>query len=223
MKTNTFIPYARTGEGLAVYNNDSRFLDVLYSGSLSEGDLDYDSLSMMYKGMHPEHAEKDLVLVSFGVFDGSIRKEQVLKVISAAVIYQQKFLSTGDCHKCRRMTLGDLEKATDIDISVISRALDGAVAYTSRGMFTLHNSEASLATPSLFDEGARKNGRDISRQEVLFELNKVIEGEDKTAPFTDEKLKEIMVGQGYEVARRTVVKYRGLLDCPNSRERRMAA
>ncbi|MBR6348223.1 MAG: hypothetical protein IKR80_04660, partial [Spirochaetales bacterium] len=119
------------------------------------------------------------------------------------------------------MVLEDIEAFTTIDISVISRSTKNVVILSSAGTFTLKSTDASLERPSLFDEGSKTtDGRDCSRKAVLSVIRTLLEGEDKASPYTDMGLSNALSDMGYDVARRTVTKYRELLGYPKRAERR---
>lgn len=120
------------------------------------------------------------------------------------------------------MVLEDIEAFTTIDSSIISRATQDIVILSPAGVFTLKATDASLDHPSLFDEGSKTtDGRDCSRKSVLSALCKLLDGEDKAIPYTDEDLSDLLAEKGFAVARRTVTKYRELLGIPKRSERRI--
>ena len=119
------------------------------------------------------------------------------------------------------MILDDIEAFTSIDRSVVSRATQNVVILSSKGSFTLNSTDASIERPSLFDEGSRRtDGKDCSRKEVLVNVKDIFGGEDDSSPITDEQASEILAKRGYDVARRTVTKYRMLLGIPSRAARR---
>jgi RNA polymerase sigma-54 factor len=99
-----------------------------------------------------------------------------------------------------------------MDISTVSRVTRGKYVQTPSGIYELKH---------FFTEGlTTSNGEEVSTRIVKEELKKVVEGEDKTQPYSDDKLAEIMAEQGYPIARRTVAKYREQLTIPVARLRR---
>jgi RNA polymerase sigma-54 factor len=110
------------------------------------------------------------------------------------------------------MILKDVAEKIEMDISTVSRVTRGKYVQTPFGTFELKH---------FFTEGmATSNGEEVSTRIIKEELKKVVEGEDKTHPYSDDKLAEIMMNKGYPIARRTVAKYREQLRIPVARLRR---
>jgi RNA polymerase sigma-54 factor len=110
------------------------------------------------------------------------------------------------------MKLQDIADDISMDVSTISRATRGKYVDTPYGVFELK---------SFFSESIElKSGEEISNKIIKFELQQLIESEDKTHPLTDEAIMDYLTEKGFPVARRTVAKYRGQLKIPTARLRR---
>ena len=110
------------------------------------------------------------------------------------------------------MILRDIAEATGLDISTISRVSNSKSVQTDFGVYMLK---------FFFGEGMLNDeGESISTREIKKVLTELIEGEDKRAPYSDERLTELLSERGYPIARRTVAKYREQLHLPVARLRR---
>lgn len=138
------------------------------------------------------------------------RGETLMNVMKAIVSLQPRFFESGNTADIRPMILKDVAALTGYDLSVISRATAGKYVSTPAGNFPLK---------MLFNE-RRKEDSDTSAHEILDVIAKMIEEEDKHRPLTDEAIKDRLNELGYDIARRTVAKYREQLDLPVARLRR---
>ncbi|WP_262712505.1 RNA polymerase factor sigma-54 [Arachidicoccus ginsenosidivorans] len=139
------------------------------------------------------------------------RQHTLLSTMGAIMEYQEEFFMTGDETTLKPMILKDIAEMIDLDISTVSRVANSKFVQTEFGTYRLKFFfSESLSTES---------GEEVSTREVKKILSDVIEGEDKQKPFSDEKLTEILQEKGYNIARRTVAKYREQLNIPVARLR----
>ncbi|PSR13410.1 MAG: RNA polymerase sigma-54 factor [Bacteroidetes bacterium] len=140
------------------------------------------------------------------------RQETMYNTMYTIMQYQYDFFLTGDLKRLRPMILKDIADITGLDISTISRVANSKFVQTEFGTFRLKEffSESMSTT----------DGEDVSTTEVKDVLKDVMEAEDKTKPLSDEKLMEILREKGYDIARRTVAKYREQLGVPVARLRK---
>ena len=140
------------------------------------------------------------------------RQTTLFNTMSAIMEYQKSYFEDGDETKLRPMILKDIADMTGYDISTISRVVNNKFIQTHFGIISLK---------SLFSEGMRtESGEEVSNREIKNILTHCIEQEDKKNPVTDEQLMEILNKKGYQIARRTVAKYRETLGIPIARLRR---
>lgn len=140
-----------------------------------------------------------------------MRQETLFRVMSAIVRLQKDFFRNGDDESLiKPMILKDVSKLTGYDLSVISRAAAGKYVATAHGVYPLK---------FFFNERPKDDG-DASTHELMATLKSVIDGEDKRHPLSDEVITAEMVSRGYDIARRTVAKYREKLGIPVARLRR---
>jgi len=139
-----------------------------------------------------------------------MRGETLMIILRAIVAHQHDFFVSGDSIDIKPMILKDISAATGLDISVISRATAGKYVLTSHGIYPL----------KMFFNERPDNDADISSHEILTVMKDLIDNENKHAPLTDQTLCDLLNARGYDLARRTVSKYRERLGFPVARLRR---
>lgn len=141
------------------------------------------------------------------------RQNTLLNTMEAIMNYQHEFFLTGDDTELRPMILKDIAEKTNLDISTVSRVANSKFVQTEFGTYRLKFFfSESLQTDS---------GEEVSTREVKKILTDIIEGESKKHPYSDEKLTEMLQEKGYNIARRTVAKYREQLNIPVARLRKI--
>jgi RNA polymerase sigma-54 factor len=140
------------------------------------------------------------------------RQETLTLTMQAIIHHQHAFFITGDESSLRPMILKDIAEKTGLDISTISRVANSKFVQTEFGSFRLkHFFSESLSTES---------GEEVSTREVKHILQELIDAEDKRNPLSDDQLTELLQSKGYNIARRTVAKYREMNNIPVARLRR---
>lgn len=140
------------------------------------------------------------------------RNETMLRSIKVLVGLQREFFIHGDSIYLKPLTQKDVADRTGYDISTISRTFSNKYVQTEFGIFPMKY--------FFSDKIANSEGVDISTREIKQKLREVIEQEDKTQPLTDDQLVVIMNDAGYPIKRRTVAKYRELMEIPVARLRK---
>jgi RNA polymerase sigma-54 factor len=140
------------------------------------------------------------------------RQQTLYNTMHTIMDYQHDFFLTGDETTLRPMILKDIAERTGLDISTVSRVANSKFVQTEFGTYRLKFFfSESLSTDS---------GEEVSTREVKKILSDLIEGESKKKPLSDEKLTELLQEKGYNIARRTVAKYREQLNIPVARLRK---
>jgi len=140
------------------------------------------------------------------------RQNTLLLTMNAILEYQKEYFTEGDDTKLRPMILKDVAEMTGLDISTVSRVANSKYIQTHFGIYPLK---------FFFSEGMQTDGGDeVSTREIKRILHECINNEEKRRPLTDEKLTEILQEKGYQIARRTVAKYREQLNIPVARMRK---
>ncbi|MBC8344518.1 MAG: RNA polymerase factor sigma-54 [Bacteroidetes bacterium] len=140
------------------------------------------------------------------------RQQTLLMTMSTIVELQKDFFQNGDFTKLKPMILKDIADRISMDISTVSRVVSSKYTQTDFGIFSLRE---------FFSEGIMKDdGNEVSNREVKRILKDLIEAESKKRPLTDEKLTTLLNNKGYNIARRTVAKYREQMNIPVARLRK---
>jgi RNA polymerase sigma-54 factor len=140
------------------------------------------------------------------------RQNTLLQTMKCIVEFQKDFFLTGDIEKLEPMILKDIADRIGMDISTVSRVANSKYVQTDFGIFSLKE---------FFSEGIQTDsGDEVSNREVKQFLKDKIGKESKKRPLTDEKLTDLLNEKGYNIARRTVAKYREQLNIPVARLRK---
>ena len=140
------------------------------------------------------------------------RQNTLMQTIMAIVKLQKEYFLTGDEKNIKPMILKDVADITGFDISTISRVVKSKYADTPNGIILLKN----LFSDSLTND----DGEEVSTKEIKNHLQEVISQEDKRKPLTDDALVDVLKEKGYNIARRTIAKYREQLNIPVARLRK---
>ncbi len=180
-----------------------------------------DMLKDYDKGNKKDKQQKEAVLFikqkidSAKWFIDAIKQRQntLLNTMEAIMNYQHDFFLTGDETDLKPMILKDIAERTNLDISTVSRVANSKFVQTEFGSYRLKFFfSESLQTDS---------GEEVSTREVKKILTDLIGEESKKHPYSDEKLTEMLQEKGYNIARRTVAKYREQLNIPVARLRKI--
>ena len=142
------------------------------------------------------------------------QREQTMLSTMKAIVKMQKpfFVSGGDEAMLKPMILEDVAKMTGYDVSTISRVGNSKYVQTPWSIYPLKY---------FFSDGVvKEDGTEQSVYELHRVIRELVDAEDKQSPLTDQALQEQLAAHGYNVARRTVAKYREQLDIPVARLRK---
>ena len=206
-----------------VFNNAGKLELTLNSKNapdlrISEGYRDM--LREYDKGSKKDKRQKEAVMfikqkidAAKWFIDAIKQRQHTLYVTMEAILeHQREFFLTGDETTLRPMILKDIAEKTNLDISTVSRVANSKFVQTEFGTYRLKFFfSESLSTES---------GEEVSTREVKKILSDMVEGESKKRPLSDEKLTEMLQQKGYNIARRTVAKYREQLNIPVARLRK---
>ena len=139
------------------------------------------------------------------------RRLTILKVMEAIIDRQHEIFDKGK-EFIKPMILKDIADEIGMDISTVSRVTSGKYVQTDFGVFELKY---------FFSEKIRRdNGEDVSNKKIRNRIKEIIDGEDSQKPLNDQKIADLLKKEGFNVARRTVAKYREQMMIPVSRLRR---
>lgn len=140
------------------------------------------------------------------------RQQTLYSTMYAIMQYQYDYFLSGDEKRLRPMILKDIADITGLDISTVSRVANSKFVQTEFGTQRLKDFfSESLST---------QEGEEVSTIEVKKVLGEIVDAENKRKPLSDEKLKNLLRDRGYDIARRTVAKYREQLNIPVARLRK---
>ncbi len=140
------------------------------------------------------------------------RQHTLLRTMQAIINFQYDYFLEGDETKLKPMILKDIAQIINMDISTVSRVASSKTIQTDFGVLPLKY---------FFSEGiATDSGEEVSSREVKQIIRDLIQSEDKKKPLSDDKLEDLLNEKGYNIARRTVAKYREQLNIPVARLRK---
>ena len=219
-------PESRTSQHIIpdflIANNDGRLDLSLNSRNAPELRInrEYSQMIEAYSKDKKNKSNKDAVVYlkqkidSAKWFIDAILQRQLtlLKCMEAIMNYQYEYFRDGDETKLKPMILKDIAEIVGMDISTVSRVANSKYVQTPFGTFLLKTFfSESLSTDS---------GEEVSSREVKKILSDAIAAEDKRHPLPDDQLTKILQEKGYNIARRTVAKYREQLNLPVARLRK---
>ncbi|HLP72785.1 MAG TPA: RNA polymerase factor sigma-54 [Bacteroidales bacterium] len=203
-----------TEDGFDLHLNSRNLPELRLSSSYSE------MLQSYTKDKSQKKEMKDAVMFVKQKIDAAkwfidaIRQRQntLLLTMNAILEYQKEYFVDGDETRLKPMILKDVAEMTGLDISTVSRVANSKYIQTHFGIFPLKY---------FFSEGLQTDsGEEVSTREIKKILQECIDNETKRRPLTDERLTDILQEKGYQIARRTVAKYREQLNIPVARLRK---
>ena len=182
---------------------NQKYSEIMETGRVSENKADKDAASFV----------KQKIDSAKWFIEALRQRQNTLESTMRAIIeFQHDYFIDGDETSLKPMVLKDIAERTGFDISTISRVVNSKWIQTHFGIFPLKY---------FFSEGLENSeGEEVSTREIKKVLREMVDGEDKHNPLTDDELVDGLAAKGYKVARRTIAKYRALLDIPKARLRR---
>ncbi len=140
------------------------------------------------------------------------RRNTLLRVTQAIVKHQRDFFDKGPLH-LKPLPMSKVADEVGVHLATVSRAVAGKYVQCDRGIFPLRK---------FFSGGTENaNGESHSWEAVRAKLQQIINAEDKTKPLSDDQIRKKLAEQGInDIARRTVAKYRNILNIPSARLRK---
>lgn len=139
------------------------------------------------------------------------RNNTVKKVAQSIVDHQTAFLDKGEEHIVP-LKMQQIAELVGVHVTTVSRAVDDKWIQTPRGLFPLKRFFGGGTTTA--------DGDEVAWDIIRLKLKEIVDSEDKNKPYSDDALVKELSKHGYNLARRTVTKYRKALDIPSSRQRR---
>ena len=139
------------------------------------------------------------------------RRNTLIRVTRAIINHQRAFLDKGPEH-IEPLKMQQIADQVKVHVTTVSRAVDDKWVQTPRGIFPLKR---------FFGGGTQTlTGEEVAWEKIKQKLLELLDKEDKSNPLSDEDLVAKLNEAGYPVARRTVTKYRKMLNIPSSRQRK---
>jgi RNA polymerase sigma-54 factor len=206
----------------SIYNNCGKLELTLNSRNAPDLHVNKDYVNMLADFSKEKKSKSNREAVNFVKnkiesakwFIEAIKQRQTTLYVTMDAImnYQKDYFLTGDETKLKPMILKDISEKVGLDISTISRVANSKYVQTAYGTFPLK---------SFFSESLTNDeGEEVSTREIKKILMDCIEQEDKSKPLTDDVLTQILKEKGYNIARRTIAKYREQLGIPVARLRK---
>ena len=205
-----------------IYNNCGKLELTLNSRNAPELHVNKDYVDMLNNFVKQKNNKSNKEAINFvknkiesakWFIEAVKQRHNTLYVTMEAIMnYQKEYFLTGDETKLKPMILKDISEKVGLDISTISRVANSKYVQTAYGTFSLK----SFFSESLTND----DGEEVSTREIKKILMDCIEQEDKSKPLTDDVLTQILKEKGYNIARRTIAKYREQLDIPVARLRK---
>lgn len=142
----------------------------------------------------------------------AFRKRTILAVAEAIVEAQKEFFDEGPTH-LKPLSMKEIAEKVGVHEATVSRTVNQKYMDTPQGVFEMRSFFSAHV--------AEHDGQDVSARAVQAKLKELVDQEDKHAPYSDQKLAQLLKEAGFPVARRTVVKYRMALGIPDSRQRKV--
>ncbi|HPX59553.1 MAG TPA: RNA polymerase factor sigma-54 [Bacteroidales bacterium] len=211
-----FIVYINEKDGslnltLPNYNIPELRVKKAYAGLYNEI-KDKKTMSQEEKKAALDFVKQKVVSAEWFIDSITQREATLYRTMQSIIDYQIEFFQTGDETYIKPMVLKDIADRVEMDISTISRVVSSKYVLTPYGLYPLK---------FFFSESMQTNdGGEVSSREVKKILSDAIDNEDKQKPYTDDMLCKILNKKGYNIARRTVTKYREQLGIPVARMRK---
>lgn len=145
-----------------------------------------------------------------------LRQEAMMSVMTAIVKIQREYFDTEDIYRLRPMMIKDIEAITGQDASVISRCTANKYVALPWGVLPLR----FFFSDTVGDNAGEDEADALTNRKIEAEIRRVVDAEDKKHPLSDEKITKTLQGEGLNISRRTVAKYRDRLQIPPARLRK---
>jgi RNA polymerase sigma-54 factor len=196
-------------------DDQQKYVVRLYKESLPQLRISRKYLEMLKNGCDPDTREfvKRKIESAKWLIESIEQRHSTLKRVAQAIVDRQtEFLDKGPEY-IAPLKMQQIADAVGVHVTTVSRAVDDKWIQTPRGLFPLKR---------FFGGGTKSEDgeEDVAWSVIRIKLQEVIDKEDKNDPLSDEALVEEMKKLGYNLARRTITKYRKKLNIPSSRQRR---
>ena len=141
------------------------------------------------------------------------RRESMIRTMNAIIKLQKPFFLEGDDTLLKPMKLEDVSELAGYDISTVSRVCNSKYVQTPFGIYSLKHFFTHKAVQ-------KDDAEMATAKQVMAAIQEMVDTEDKRNPLSDEKLATLLKQKGYDIARRTIAKYREIMKIPIARMRK---
>ena len=155
---------------------------------------------------------RERIAAANALVDAVAHRRDTIAAIAQEIFDRQPGFFEQGLKGLKPLTMQEVADKLGIHYTTVSRTVNGKYASTPKGVIELRR---------FFSQGiVTDSGEAVVKDRVLDRLRAMVEAEDKAHPLSDEKLSDMLKGEGFPVARRTVAKYRGLAGIPGTSARR---
>ena len=157
---------------------------------------------------------RERIAAAHAVAEAVERRQETITQIAQAIFDAQPGFFEKGLKGLRPLTMHEIAARVGVHPATVSRTVNDKYVSTPKGTVELRK---------FFSQGfATEDGGEVSKDEVAEKIRALIDGEDKAAPLSDDRIARALAAAGLKVARRTVAKYRLKLDIPGTAARRIA-
>lgn len=141
------------------------------------------------------------------------RRIETISIIGKCIVKAQYKFFMQETQALEPLLIRDVAQKLQLSESTVSRTINGKYIQTDFGIFELKNFFSRRSKVTF--------GEDKSVDQVKVKIKQILTDEDRSKPYSDQKISELLVDDGFKVARRTVAKYREQLGFPSTSRRRV--
>ncbi len=217
--TNTIIPdvIIDTSGSEPTITLNNRIPELRISETFSQAETDMKKRMEKLK----DNADREFILNRYNdardfIRSLQLRQQAMLSVVTAIVKLQREYFDTEDIYRLRPMMIKDIEKLTGQDASVISRCTANKYAALPWGILPLR----FFFSDTVGDNSGEEDTDALTNRKIEAEIKRIVDGEDRKHPLSDERITKTLIDEGLNISRRTVAKYRDRLGIPPARLRK---
>ena len=155
---------------------------------------------------------RERIAAAKAIVEAVQKRRDTIEAIAQEIVDRQPGFFEKGLKGLKPMTMQEVADKVGVHPTTVSRTVNDKYASTPKGTVELRR---------FFTQGiVTDSGEEIARDRILDRLKALVDAEDKAHPLSDEKISELLKGEGFPVARRTVAKYRALAGIPGTSERR---
>lgn len=219
ISTNTIIPdvIIDTSGSEPTITLNNRIPELRISETFSQAETDMKKRMEKLK----DNADREFIINRYNdardfIKSLQLRQQAMMSVVTAIVKLQREYFDTEDIYRLRPMMIKDIEKLTGQDASVISRCTANKYVALPWGILPLR----FFFSDTVGDNAGEEDTDALTNRKIEAEIRRIVDGEDRKHPLSDERITQALIDEGLNISRRTVAKYRDRLGIPPARLRK---